>query len=100
MTKDIKVIADHFGARKQLAKMIEECGELIEAVNVYHDDIAIPSDPVDAALDRIHVIEEMTDVQILIDQLTYLLHAREDMKQMREFKINRTLERVRNGYYE
>ena len=99
MNNDLKMIAEHFGPRKQLAKMIEECSELIEAVNVYHDDLVLDSNPLDASIHRLHVVEEMADVQILIDQLTHLLYAKDELKQMREFKIERTKQRMKDGYY-
>lgn len=99
MNNDLKEIAEHFGARKQLAKVIEECGELIEAANIYHDDLTIDSDPLQAGIDRLHVIEEMADVQILIDQLTHLLYAKDELEQMRVFKIVRTKKRIEDKFY-
>lgn len=95
----IKKIAKNFGAMSQLSKTLEELTELRDEINKYMTDIEVEADPVDTATDRLNLILEMADVQILLDQLTFLLHAEGDLKMAREYKINRTLERIKTGYY-
>lgn len=99
MNEDIKRIANHFGTRNQLEKAVEECGELAEAIHDYLNGIDLEADPVDSARDREHVIEEMADVLILIEELAYLLSARPELWKMRGYKIERTLKRMKDGYY-
>ena len=99
MNEDIRRIANHFGVRNQLEKAVEECGELAEAINDYTNGIDLDVDPIDSATDRLHVIEEMADVMILIEQLSYLLSARDEVWRMREHKIERTLRRIKDNYY-
>ena len=99
MNEDIKRIANHFGTRNQLEKAVEECGELAEAIHDYLNGIDLEADPVDSARDREHVIEEMADVLILIEELAYLLSARPELWKMRGYKIERTLQRIKDNYY-
>ena len=99
MNEDIKRIANHFGTRNQLEKLCEECSELIEAVHDYINGIDIGVDPIDSATDRLHVIEEAADVIVLVEQLCYLLSARDEFWRMREHKIERTLRRIKDNYY-
>ena len=99
MNEDIRKIANHFGVRNQLRKTVEECGELAEAIHDYINGLDLEADPVDSARDREHVIEEMADVLILIEELAYLLSARPELWKMRGYKIDRTLQRIKDNYY-
>lgn len=63
----IKKIADHYGMESQIDIMQEECAELVQAVSKYKrgkDD------------DFSHLLEEMADVMIMIEQVLYLLDKR------------------------
>ena len=100
INKKIKTIADHFGLMDQITKLREEMHELEDAVIAYKNAIQLEASPIDTATERLHVIEEMCDVRIVLDQLSYLLHSAGDEKTMREHKLERTIERIGTGYYE
>lgn len=55
-------IIDEFGVNRQCRQAMEECGELIQAINKM---LRFPKDPVK----RLDLIEEITDVKIMILQL-------------------------------
>ena len=74
----ITKIADHFGLENQKVKTIEECSELITAI---------------AKNDIDNIIEEIADVLIMVQQLRYLYDIEDNVKEMIEFKIKRTVER-------
>lgn len=63
----IKKIADYYGKESQLDILQEECAELVQAVSKYKrgkDD------------DFSHLLEEMADVTIMIEQVLYLLEKK------------------------
>lgn len=74
----ITKIADHFGLENQRIKIIEECSELITAI---------------AKNDLENITEEIADVLIMVQQLMYLYDIEDNVKEMIEFKIKRTVER-------
>lgn len=86
-----KEIADNFGLEKQVLKLIEECSELIRSLAM---DVAkgkkISED----------TISEIADVNILINQILYLSNSKDKLKQQIEFKLERTIKRIKEGYYE
>lgn len=76
----ITKIAEHFGLENQKVKTIEECSELITAI---------------AKNDINNIIEEIADVQIMLRQLVHLYDIEDNVKEMIEFKLNRTKERYK-----
>lgn len=75
-----KDIYEHYGESKQLLQLVQECSELIKAITKGDKD---------------NFIEELTDVQILIDQ--FRLNNPEiisEMDRIKEQKILRTLKRI------
>lgn len=97
MENKIKYIADHFGQTNQRCKLIEELGELIREIS---KDIAGDCST------SYHTLEEIADVLILIDQIVYLTEkdennkAKEMLEMIKEKKINRTIDRIKGGFYE
>ena len=75
----IQYIADAYGVGNQREKLIEELSELLVAVT--HDD-------------RENISEEMADVRIMIDQMTYLYDAEEVIDKLMERKVKKALERL------
>lgn len=61
MDKRLKTIADHYGLDSQINILQEELAELIQAVSKFRRG------------DPSHIIEEIADVKIMLDQITYLL---------------------------
>ena len=75
-------IATHYGFEHQKRKLVEEMAELTQ-------DIMRGKD----------IVEELVDVEIVLEQLKFLLtkddEVKEDYTDMREFKIERQLERMK-----
>lgn len=83
----IKRIANKNGSFGVLAKLEEELQEAHEALIEYMQD------PTDADLEN-HLAEELTDVMIVIEQMGFKLGFTDSFEKWREFKINRTMERM------
>ena len=79
-----KLIFDNFGLSNQIDKFFEEYRELVMAF-LYGDDD-----------DR---REELADLKNLIEQLTDY-YGREEIERIQEFKNDRTLDRIKTGYYD
>lgn len=84
-SENIKRIADHYGKDNQAIKTIEELSELIQAIAKgftfeYRD----------------HIIEEIADVEIMLEQMKYLMGIKEDVDIVKKNKIERTLKRMAN----
>lgn len=85
MIKDLKKIIKHFGVENQIQKTFEELDELKEAIEEG---------------DRKHIIEELADAMIMMSQimLIYRINPITVIK-MKKKKIERTKERIENGFY-
>jgi len=94
ISEENKKIAYHCGYKEQSNQLIEECAELIQAVNKYRRAMSrIHSKDVDIALENL--IEEIADVEIMLEQIKYLLQIpEEDIQAMKLYKVNRTRERI------
>lgn len=104
MENEIKEIADHYGYDMQSHKLIEEMGELSQAlVEVYVDAKvkgylslnSLPDIPEDE-ISRDHLFEEIADVSICLSQVIYLLGGMDRINEWREKKIKRQMERIAN----
>ena len=88
----------YYGYEAQSNQLIEECAELIQAVNKYRRAVARVGEPVEEqkrviALDNL--VEEIVDVEIMLEQIKYLLQIPEDdMVAIKIYKVNRTKERI------
>lgn len=80
MLKDVERIADHFGLESQKLKTVEECSELIQAIE--NEDFE-------------NIVEEIADVLIMVRQLIYLYDIKENVNEMIKIKIQRTLNRYK-----
>ena len=89
--KQEKIIT-FYGVHKQLSQLVEECAELIVAIQKQQRyDSSTISDTISGS-----VIEEMADVKNLIEQLElYRHHVARDVKTIKENKIDRELERIK-----
>lgn len=81
-----KAIFEHFGKMKQIEKIKEEMFELAQAIESNNKE---------------NIIEEMADVIVLMQQFR-LLHeiSVDEIIEMHDFKINRTIERIESDFYE
>ena len=92
ISEELKQIADYYGWDAQSNMLIEECAELIQAVNKYkriEDSLARLSIAFD------NLVEEIADVEIMLEQVKHLMQVpEEDIHTAKVFKIIRTKERI------
>ena len=86
MEKDkLQMIADHYGIKKQLRQLAEECSEL--AVEASHSARKGTT---------IKIIEEIADVQIMIEQIIYLAKIDKcDIEDCINYKLDRQIKRIK-----
>ncbi|MBR1830868.1 MAG: hypothetical protein IJ784_00365 [Ruminiclostridium sp.] len=84
-TKAIKT----YGVREQSAVAMEECAELIRAINKYQRKSNLDN--------RMNLREEIADVQIMIEQLKIMYDIRQDdiekIKQLKNERLEMRLEK-------
>lgn len=81
------------GYEAQSNQLVEECAELIQAVNKYRRARAADKDREQVALDNL--VEEIADVEIMLEQVKDLLQIpEEDIEAIKLYKVNRTRERI------
>lgn len=101
ITQGWKEIAEHFGYDAQSNQLIEECAELIQALSKYHRVTTGKGQPVadyNATVVLENLIEEIADVEIMLEQVKYLLRIPEDeLEAVKLFKETRTRERMANN---
>lgn len=89
--ENLRKIAVYFGYESQKDQLIEEVGEMLQALiklnkNPNHEN-------------RMHLAEEIADVKICLEQVAYLVPIDFEVQEVRKQKIQRTLERIKTGYY-
>ena len=86
MKKDkLQMIADHYGIKKQLRQLAEECSEL--AVEASHSARKGTT---------VKIIEEMADVEIMIEQIIYLAKIDKcDIEDCINYKLDRQIKRIK-----
>ena len=86
MEKDkLQMIADHYGIKKQLRQLAEECSEL--AVEASHSARKGTT---------VKIIEEMADVEIMIEQIIYLAKIDKcDIEDCINYKLDRQMKRMK-----
>ena len=81
----IKTIADHYGIKKQLRQLAEECSEL--AVEASHSARKGTT---------VKIIEEMADVLIMMEQIIYLAKIDKcDIEDCINYKLDRQMKRMK-----
>lgn len=92
INKSVEYIADNFGIRNQQLKLVEELGELSREIA---KDIAA-----NRSISE-ETISEIADVNILINQILYLAESNSSWKLKKhiEHKLQRTIKRIKEGYY-
>ena len=86
MEKDkLQMIADHYGIKKQLRQLAEECSELVvEASHSARKGTTVK------------IIEEIADVQIMIEQIIYLAKIDKcDIEDCINYKLDRQIKRIK-----
>ena len=95
----------YYGYEAQSNQLVEECAELIQAINKYRraakgralspmlEPLQEDKDREQIALDNL--VEEITDVEIMLEQVKDLLQIpEEDIQAIKWYKVNRTRERI------
>ena len=99
LSQELKKIADYYGYEAQSSQLVEECAELIQAVSKYRratGGIGQPLADYKRTIALENLIEEIVDVEIMLEQVKYLLQIPEDdLEAVKLFKINRTKERIK-----
>ena len=99
MQDKIKKIAEHYGIENQSIQLMEEMAELTIALNKYRrsskNEHQTISESIDEQFIIEQIIEEICDVEIVLEQLKYLLsHSDDDLAIWKQHKIERQLERI------
>lgn len=89
-------VAGFYGYEAQSNQLVEECAELIQAVNKYRRARGLgQATPVELMAAKDNLIEEIADVEVMLDQIKYLLKVHElDIQAVKDKKMSRTLERM------
>ena len=94
---DMAKIADHYGLDKQENQLMEEMGELIQAIcKEKRSRGQGQSLGDDWRFKDIHanLVEELADVRLVIDEVIYLLGCEDAIPDIQQEKIKRTFERI------
>lgn len=79
-------IYNHFGEKTQLEWMMQECGEVITAISKFRVGL----------IDKDKVLEEIADVLVVANQIRL---AHEEVDPIIDEKIDRTMDRIKSGFY-
>lgn len=98
LTRKIHKIAANYGLEAQSRQTIEECAELIQALNKYLRNVSggQPTQEKDIKNLVMGVAEEIADVSIMLEEIKFLLHCDNEVSKIIESKVNRTFERDNN----
>lgn len=95
MERQCILIADHYGIDFQCNQLIEECAELIQAINKYKRDHIGGQPLVRPVWARDQLIEEIADVEVMLCQIKHLLRIPEyQVEEVARNKIERTISRI------
>ena len=95
MEKKCLEIARYYGFDAQTNQLIEECAELIQAINKYKRKYIGGQPLVRTVSARDQVVEEIADVEVMLCQIKYLLKIPENqVEEVERNKIERTISRI------
>ena len=96
-TQILKKAIETYGEEPQIRQCMEECAELIQAINKHkRAQGSLKEERYNIAFDNL--LEEIADVEIMLEQIKHLLEIpEEDLLAMKTCKINRTKERMAQG---
>lgn len=98
MRKKLRNIANHYGYEAQSRQLIEEMAELTQAINKMWRIDATKCEKTNS--DRVeaykHIIEEIADVEICLEQVKWLLDIDESvLEEWKVMKIERSVTRIK-----
>ena len=84
--------AEFYGANRQSYQLIEECGELIQAINKWKRFYFFN----EVAWNPVHsVMEEIADVEVMLEQIKHLLNLPEQtINEIKVAKVKRERNRI------
>lgn len=87
---DIKLIADHYGYESQSRQLIEEMAELTQAINKEWRNTN------ECEITHLYknLVEEIADVEIMLEQIKYLIGCNDDVEKIKNKKIDRTIAQI------
>lgn len=87
--------AEQFGIENRLLQCTEECGELIQALSKYqrilHGDKTCQTNMCHA---EYMIADEIADVELLLEQIKYLLGNEMEVRERKLYKLERTEQRL------
>ena len=92
MQDKLEYIADHHGITSQLIKLVEEMSEVTKEIAKLlnsKDDKEILD------IYRNTLPEELADLSLVYDQVTYLVGCEEQIEEWRQYKATREVRRIR-----
>ena len=99
--RDAITIAEHYGLESRMSILQEECAELVQAVSKLRRARDAGTDTAEKTEDylvaRNLVAEEMADVQILLLEMSHLMHNDAMLEFQINFKLKRTLSDIRKA---
>lgn len=90
-------IVNHYGIKHQLKYIHSEYFELDEAITQreYQTKDKKPYELVE--FEKAHIIEEIADIEVMLDQFkAYYDIGQEEINKVKDYKIKRQLERIKN----
>ena len=86
MENKLLTIFNTYGKSHQVSKLLEEVGEFIETV---------------INEDKENMVQEMADCMVMLKQFQYYYGiTEEEIEEVMKYKIERTIKRMENEYYE
>jgi NTP pyrophosphatase (non-canonical NTP hydrolase) len=90
LRNNIKIV-DHYGVEAQIPVWIEEMSELTKELCKWSRK-GMSEELIE------HIKEEIADVSICLDQLKYtIMYTEDDLMKEYKYKVDRQLERIKNG---
>ena len=86
----------YYGYEEQSGQLVEECAELIQAVSKFR---RVGEDINKREVAFNNLVEEIADVEVMLEQIKVLLGIHpEDLTAVKQYKVNRTMERIRRTH--
>ena len=98
MEEKLLKIINHYGIMSQLKYIHSEYFELTEAIMRYRDDFYYMQEENILEHDKEHIAEEIADIMVMLKQFQYYYGIEDkQIEDIMNFKIDRQLERIKNG---
>lgn len=94
MEEKIREIINHYGIEAQARQTMEECAELIKALNKYLCVLGEKRPIGEQTATIMSIVEEIADVQIMLYQMIEYFQAEKEVVETIKSKIDRTIERM------